>query len=335
MKQPKSPHDPKPQDAITQIARGYMGSRILFAGYELGVFTVIDDGPKTSDEIAKEVGANARAIDRLLNSLVVLGLLVKETGKFKNAPDTSEFLVRGKPEYMSNLQHISYVADSWSTLTEAVRQGKSVYERPGGAEGEKRTAAFIEAMDYLSKRRAEGLISHLDLTGVKRVLDIGGGSGENAMEFARAKNDIEAVVFDLPKVVGLTDGYIENGGLSDRVKTVPGDYHEDEFGEDFDMVLLSQIIHSNSPDENEALIAKCVSALNDGGRLVIQDFIVDDDRTDPPWAVTFALNMLVGTGGGDTYTEGEVRGFMQNARLSEIERIDTDFGTTLIIGTKE
>jgi cyclopropane fatty-acyl-phospholipid synthase-like methyltransferase len=226
------------------------------------------------------------------------------------------------------------MTDTWSTLTEAVRQGTSVYERPGGVEGERHTAAFIEAMDYLSKRRAKPLISHLDLNGVKRVLDVGGGSGENAMEFARANDGIEAVVFDLPNVVHLTDGYIEVAGYSDRVKTVAGDYNEDALGEGYDMVLLSQIIHSNSPEENAVLIGKCAAALNDGGRLVIQDFIVDEDRSGPPWAVTFALNMLVGTGAGDTYTEGEVRDVMQRAGFADIERIDTDFGTTLMIGRK-
>ena len=323
-----------PQDAIMRTARGFMESRILFAGYELGVFTVLDGGPKSSEAVARIIDADARATDRLMNALAVSGLLEKDGGLFANSPDASQFLVEGKPEYLSNLQHTIYTSFGWGTLTEAVRQGTSVYERPGGEEAEKRTVAFIEAMDYLSKRRAKGLISHLDLSGVKRVLDVGGGSGENAMEFARAKDDIEAVVFDLPDVVGLTDGYIKTAGYAGRVKTVAGDYNVDELGEGYDMVLLSQIIHSNSPGENAILIGKCGDALIVGGRLVIQDFIVDEDRNGPPWAVTFALNMLVATGGGDTYTESEVRDTMQRVGFGDVERIDTDFGTTLMIGRK-
>lgn len=323
-----------PEDVIIHIARGFMDSHILFAGYEFGIFTELSDGPMSSEKVAEIIGADVRATDRLMHALVVLSLLEKNGNLFSNSPGASQFLVRGEPEYLSNLQHIIYMTDTWSTLTEAVRQGKSVYERPGGEEGEKRTAVFIEAMDYLSKRRAKGLMSHIDLTGVKRILDIGGGSGENAMEFARAKDDIEAVVFDLPEVVHLTDGYIEAAGYSGRVKTVAGDYHADGLGEGYDMVLLSQIMHSNSPEENVELIRKCAEALNKGGHLVVHDFVVDEDRGGPPWAVTFALNMLVATEAGDTYTEGEVRGVMQRAGFGDIERIDADFGTTLMIGRK-
>ncbi|MCP4229437.1 MAG: methyltransferase domain-containing protein [bacterium] len=335
MSSPNSPRrESAPEDEIILIARGFMGSRILFAGYELGIFTELEEGGKSSEDVARKIDSDPRATNRLMHALVALGLLEKDSDLFYNSPGASQCLVEGKTEYLSNLQHTIYTFSGWTTLTEAVRQGTSVYECPGGEEGEKRTAAFIEAMDYLSKRRAKGLISHLDLTGVGRVLDVGGGSGENAMEFARTGDDVEVTVFDLPDVVHLTDGYIERAGLSERVRTVAGDYHCDGLGDSYDMVLLSQIIHSNSPDENAELIQKCADALNEGGRLVIQDFIVDEDRSGPPWAVVFALNMLVATETGDTYTENEMGDVMTRAGFSDIERIDTDFGTTLIIGVR-
>jgi predicted O-methyltransferase YrrM len=169
---------------------------------------------------------------------------------------------------------------------------------------------------------------------VSRVLDVGGGSGAYAMEFARAKPGLRAVVFDLPNVLRLTAGYLKRAGLADRVALVAGDYDRDDLGSGFDLAFLSAIIHSNSPDGNRALIQRGVAALNPTGHLVIQDFIVDEARTGPPFGVLFALNMLVGTAAGDTYTESEAMQWMAEAGLARVVRMDTAFGTSLLIGRK-
>jgi SAM-dependent methyltransferase len=146
---------------------------------------------------------------------------------------------------------------------------------------------------------------------------------------------MRATVFDLPHVLPLTRQYIASEGLTDRVEARPGNYHTDDLGEGYDLVFLSAILHSNSPDENRTLIAKCARALNPGGRVAVQEFIVDEDRTAPPFAALFALNMLVGTAAGDTFTESEVAGWMADAGLSRVRRQDTDFGTTLILGHRD
>lgn len=162
----------------------------------------------------------------------------------------------------------------------------------------------------------------------------GGGSGAYAAAFVRAKKGIRATVFDLRQVTRLTREYIKKEGLLDRIKIVAGDYNVDNFGRGFDLVFLSAIAHSNSPSENRILIKKCVSALNPGGRLLIQDFIMDEDKTTPLFGALFSLNMLVATDSGDTYTEPELRAWLKSAGLSEIKRRDTDFGASLIIGKK-
>ena len=152
------------------------------------------------------------------------------------------------------------------------------------------------------------------------------------MAFIRAKKGIRATVFDLPGVAPITRSYLQKEGLLDKVKTISGNYIADDFGDGFDLVFLSAIIHINSCAENRALIRKCVKALNPQGQVVVQDFIMDEGRTKPAFGAIFALNMLVATEKGDTYTEAEVRAWMQEAGLSDIKRKDTDFGTTLIIG---
>lgn len=142
------------------------------------------------------------------------------------------------------------------------------------------------------------------------------------------------MVFDLPSVVSITRNHIEEKGLSDKVGIVAGDYNVDDLGSGFDLVFLSAIIHSNSFEENRNLIQKCSKALNSQGQVVVQDFIMDEDRTSPAFGALFALNMLVATKSGDTYTEAEVRMWMKEAGLSAITREDTGFGTALIIGIK-
>ena len=321
-------------DDLYQLPRGFFHSRIFLTAYELGVFTALGDGRKTSAEVAEELRTDPRATDRLMNALAVLGLLHKEEGRFANAEAAARYLVKGKAEYMSGLMHTVNLWDSWSTLTDAVRAGTTVYERPGGEAAERRTDAFIAAMHYGASARAERLVAMLELDGVSRVLDVGGGSGGYAMAFARARDGITATVFDLPHVTPLTRRYVEAAALSDKVEVVEGDAVEDELPRGFDLVFMSQLLHSNSPAQNEALIANGAASLNAGGRLVVQDFVVDQERAGPPRAVIFALNMLVNTAAGDTYAEAEVRGWMEAAGLTGVERIDTEFETTLMMGTR-
>jgi ubiquinone/menaquinone biosynthesis C-methylase UbiE len=183
-------------------------------------------------------------------------------------------------------------------------------------------------------QQAPGVVALLDLSGVSRVLDVGGGSGAYTMAFVRAKEGIRATVFDLPNVIPLTRSYIEKEGLSHKVETVVGDYNVNELGGGFDLAFLSAIVHSNSFEENRGLMWKVSRALSPQGQAVVQDFIMDEGRTSPPFGALFALNMLVGTESGDTYTELEVRMWMEEAGLSHITRKDTGFGTSLIIGRK-
>jgi ubiquinone/menaquinone biosynthesis C-methylase UbiE len=185
-----------------------------------------------------------------------------------------------------------------------------------------------------ASKQAPTVVAQLDLSGALRVLDVGGGSGTYAMAFARARQEISATVFDLPNVVPLTKAHVEEERLSDRVSIVSGDYLTDDLGTDFDLVFLSAIVHSNSIEQNRLLIQKCARALRPGGQVIVLDFIMDEDRTRPAQGALFALNMLVGTESGDTYTEVEVRAWMDEAGLSGVTRRETAFGTSLIVGKK-
>lgn len=320
--------------SIRELAVGFQASRVVLTAFELDVFTAIAGGAQTSSDVAAIAGADPRAVDRLLNALAALDLLHKYDDRFENTPATARFLVRGMPEYMSGLSHTVHLWDSWSGLTTTVRNGAPQIREGINDRGEAWLAAFIDAMHNRAQMQAP-IIAHLvDLDGVGRVLDVGGGSAAFSIAFARKALTLEAVVFDLPNVLPLTAGYIDAAGLTDRIATTAGDYTHDPMPGGFDLVFLSAIVHSQSSTENVALLRSAARAAKPGGRVAVLDWVMSADRTHPVSGALFAINMLVATESGDTYTENEMRGWFAEAGLTDVTRRDTPFGTSLMIGRR-
>jgi SAM-dependent methyltransferase len=309
-------------------------SRILLTAYELGLFTELGDTAKPSRQVAEAIGADPRATDRLMNALCAMGILSKEGTTFRNSEAAARLLVKGAEGYMAGLMHMVHLWDSWSKLTEAVRRGTWVPKTELKRRTEKELEAFIAAMHANALARAPAVVGLLDLAGVSNVLDVGGGSGGYAMAFARAKPGLRATVFDLSNVIPLTRRYIDEGNLGERVTTAGGDYLSDSLGQGFDLAFLSMIVHSNPPEQNRALLGSVGRCLRPSGRVVIHEMVLDEDRTWPAYAAVFALNMLVNTEAGDSYTESEIQDWMTGAGFGHFSRIDTPFETSLVMGTK-
>lgn len=318
--------------AIRDLAMGFQSSRILLTAIELRIFGLIGGGGVTSEELAGRAASHPRATDRLLNALCALRLLVKRDGRFWNTPESRRYLDDGSPDYAAGLGHTASMWHSWSALTDSVREGKPALRAAINDRGDAWLKPFIAAMHYRAAQQAPAAAALVGLDGVERVLDVGGGSGAFAMAFAAREPRLVAVVFDLPNVVPLTRDYIARVGLTSRVTTAVGDYLVDPLPNGFDLVFLSAVIHSNSPEQNRALLTSCAAALNPGGRVAVVDWVMDDDRVAPPGGAIFALNMLVATDHGDTFTEGEIRDWMSQAGLAPGPRIDTGSGTSIVIG---
>ncbi len=319
---------------IMETIYGFRKARVILTAFELDIFTILKDGALTSAEVAEMSDANTRAVDRLMNALCTTGLLLKAGGRFSNAEVAAKHLVKGAAGYMGGIGHSLNLWDTWSTLTPAVRKGGAV----AGSDPADRDSAwlksFIAAMHQRAAAQASAVAGLIGLSGVKRSIDIGGGSGAFSIAMARASENLRAVVFDLPDVVTMARSYVAESGLSERFDFIEGDFNSDSFGEGYDLALLSAIIHMNSAEKNIALIKKTYGTLVSGGRVVVQDFIMNDDRTEPAAGAFFALNMLVGTEAGDSYTASEVRSWMECAGFSGIEIKPTPFDTSLVMGTK-
>ena len=318
--------------AIRELAMNFQSSRVLLTAVELRVFSLIGDGGLTSAEVAGRAASHPRATDRLLNALCAMRLLVKREDRFWNTPQSRRYLDDSSPDFAAGLGHTASMWHSWSGLTDAVREGKPALRAAINDRGDAWLKPFIAAMHYRAAQQAPEMADLIGLAGVKRVLDVGGGSGAFAAAFAAKEPGLVAVVFDLPNVVPLTRDYIAEAGLTGRVTTAVGDYLADPLPKGFDLVFLSAVIHSNSPEQNAALLASCAAALNPGGRVAVVDWVMEDDRVTPPGGAFFALNMLVATDQGDTFTEREIRGWMNEAGLAPGPRIDTGSGTSIVIG---
>ena len=328
-----SAHQIHPRENLRSIAYGFQESRILLTAFELGIFTALGKRRTPSYIIAKKIGTDPRATDRLMNALVVMHLLEKNSRGFLNTEASFRQLSKKSGEYMAGLAHTGHLWNSWSTLTEAVREGTSVLRKRGTpVRTSDWLASFIAAMHDRARKQAPAVVRSMDLSGIKRVLDVGGGPGTFSMAFVRAKRSIRATIFDLPNVIPLARHYIKEGRCDKKIDLVSGDYMVDPLPVGYDLVFLSAIIHSNSASQNQLLLRKCERSLNRGGRIVIQDWIMDDTRTRPAAGAMFSLNMLVGTSAGDTYTKTEVKSWMKDAGLIRVERNETPFGVSQLIG---
>jgi SAM-dependent methyltransferase len=319
---------------IREFAASYQKSRILLTGFELDIFTNINETGTPGNQIANALSLDKHACDRLLNALVSLGFLTKKSCLFFNTAESFMFLSKKSPDYLGGLMHSNHLWNTWSNLTSVVKTGISTHPAEINDRGEEWLFSFINAMHDRGKKQAPQQLANIDLSGINSVLDIGGGSGAYSMQFVSKKPGIKATVFDLPKVLPVTNQFIEKEGYSGKIKTHTGDYTTDELPDGFDLVFLSAVIHSNSLEVNQDLIKKCFKSLNSKGKIIIQDWIMNNDRTYPVSGAIFAINMLVGTEAGDTFTEQEVSGMLTNAGFKNITRIEFESGLSQVTARK-
>ncbi len=318
-------------DEVTETIRAFWSSRAVLSAIELDVFTAVGSGASAA-EVAKKIQADARATEMLLNALVALKMLQKSGGKFENTPMSRRFFTAGSPDNARPAQlHIANLWKRWSTLTEAVRAGTRVAER---GRSEEWTGSFIAAMDHNARGRAEAMVKAAGVNGARRMLDLGGGSGAYSIAFAKAAPELRGIIIDLPDVLPITREHLQRAGVADRISTRAGDMLQAELGRDYDLALLSAICHMFSPEENQKLLARIHGALAPKGRVVIQDFVLEAEKTAPKFGALFALNMLVGTQAGASYSEPEYTDWLRAAGFREIKRVRMPGPSGLMIGVK-
>jgi (2Fe-2S) ferredoxin/ubiquinone/menaquinone biosynthesis C-methylase UbiE len=326
-------------DRLDQMIRGYWPSRCLLTALEFDIFTAVGDGG-SAEQVGTKVHANARAAGMLLNALVALGVLAKSGDDYKNTPESARFFVQGsKDNHREGLLHIANMWHSWSTLTDAVRSGTRIPAdlhqddlRNHGRDGAEWTRNFMAGMQRNAKDRAPLVVKALGTAGVRRILDLGGGSGAYSIAFAKASPDVQCEILDIPEVVPLTAEYVSHAGVSAQIKLRSGDMLQDDFGSGYDIIMLNAICHMFTEQQNRDILGRAIRALAPKGRLVVQDFILNPDKTGPQQAALFSLNMLVNTEAGASYSEVEYMRWMKAAGFTEVNRVNLPGPSDLIVG---
>ncbi|MBA7625725.1 N,N-dimethyltransferase OxyT [subsurface metagenome] len=321
---------------VLDVARSFQSACVLTAAAALDVFSPLHEKPMTAQALACELGTNPRATTILLDALVAMELLAKQASDYSVPKDVAKLLTeKSANNVLPMVRHLANCLRRWAQLSGVTQTGKRAECGPSIRGEAADQADFIGAMYNISGPIADEVIDKLQPLKFGHLLDIGGASGTWTIAFLRAVPEATATLFDLPPVISMAEQHFAEAGLGDRVTLVAGDFYTDDLPDGADIAWLGAICHQNSREQNLALFAKVHKALKDGGIVVIRDLVMDPSHTSPEGGALFAVNMLVATEGGGTYTFDEYRQDLCEAGFGEVILVHRDeFMNSLIRAEK-
>src|SRR5271170_1648873 len=331
---------PVTPERIAQFAWGYVPPLVLEAAIRHRVFDILDSGAKTVSEVYQQTGASERGLTAIMNVLVGLDLLAKDPqGRYSLTPESAAFLVSSKPVYQGGLlRHASeHLIPRWLNLNEVVATGKPVKAVNQEGPGSDFFQEFVNDIFPQSYPSAKALGQYLDCDAcgrMVRVLDLAAGSGVWGIALAQVSDAVYVTAVDWPGVIPTTRKTVAKFRLAERFSFVEGDLLEADFGSGFDVATLGHILHSEGQERSRALLAKTFPALRSGGTIAIADFLVNAERTGPPRALFFAVNMLVNTEAGDTFSFEEISEWLAEAGFVKARTLESPGPSPLILATK-
>jgi len=310
----------------------YWETKILLTAVKLDVFSALDGKPKTAKEVAGRIGAHEPTLTLLLNALVPMRLLTKEGDLYGNSSTAEKHLVRHSSQYIGHLLVLHDAEwNNWGKLEETIRTGRRPVDRHVFETDPELGSNVLAVLHRIGQQSGPDLAKRLKLAGRERLLDLGGGAGTNAIAFCRVYPELTATVFDLPATLGLTERTVKEAGLEARIALLPGDFNQDTLGGPYDVALMSDILHYQTFESNEALVGKVFAHLAPGGRLVIKDRFLDEAGTGPAWTTAFAMHILVNTQQGGCYKTGDAMSWMTKAGFTSVTELEK---TAVVQGVK-
>ena len=326
------------QERLIGLMGGFQNSKILMTANELGIFGFIGGGSKTAEEIADGLRLDREASGMLMGALVGMGLVSHKAGRFRNAPDVRKYLSEEGPDSLACIaRHMNHMYETWTGLDRIVKSGRPRKRPPSKIMTEKKyNRDFICGMFEIGLGTARLLAEKVDIKGVRKMADIGGGPAQYPIAFAEKNKETAFVVADYPNTIAVARGYVKKYGLTGRVKLARCEFfdvRELGIGEDFDLALISQVLHAASDEKCRELIRKTYRILRPGGRIVINENALNEDRMSPPPPLIFTINMLVNTD-GRTFTAGEIAAWLKEAGFKGVKSRRLHERSVIVEGTK-
>lgn len=320
---------------LLQLSGGYWSACALHAGVQLDVFTPLSERPHSVTELAERLSCDVRSLAMLLGALAALGLLEKRGESFSASPFSADYLSRTSPNYLGYIiRHHHQLMSGWAKLDESVRTGGPIGERISHRDDAEARESFEMGMFNLAMLLAPRIVSQIDLTGRRRLLDLGGGPGTYAIHFCQRNPGLTAVVYDLPSTRPFAEKTIARFGLADRITFADGNFIDQGIEGRFDVAWLSHILHSEGGAGCGIILEKAMAALEPGGLILIQEFILDEAKDGPLFPALFSLNMLLGTPSGQSYSQGELTEMLERAGACDVGRLPIELpnGAGVIAG---
>lgn len=329
---------PVSPEMIMRLTNAHWALKALAVAVDLSIFTSLKGKTLTAAQLAELLGVPLRSIERLLNANAALGFLEKSGDTYRNAEVTEVYLVESSPSYLGDFVKLSgiYGFAKWTRFKECVVNDTPIEDIDADfRHSEERMQYFIRAMHNNAKGTARFLVAIPDLEGRCQVLDLGGGSGVYCIALTEKYPDLRATLVDFPPVCKVAREFVHESRTKDRIEIVEGNLLTDDLTVRGDVVLVSQVLHGMSEQQCRNLLTKCYKWTLPAGIVIVHEFVLNESKSGPLYPALFALNMLITTQEGNSYTKGELTGWLQDAGYVEISYHSTSGPSTFIIGHKK
>ena len=327
-------------ERLMELSFAYAPPLIITAGVSNQVFDSLEDGAKTPEQVAEKTGASARALRILMNALVGLNLLKKNRqGKYSLTPESAAFLLSKNPGTHAGFfgTITPQIISRWLRLSDIVREGRPAVAVNQETEGTEFFSQLVENIIPLSYPPAQKLADHLKVAKINndiRVLDLAAGSGIWGIALAQKSPRVRVTAVDWAGMIPTTKRITQKFGVGDRFNYVEGDMLEVNFGSGYDIATLGHILHSEGEDRSRQLLRKIFRALKSGGTIAIAEWLVNDDRTKPLPSLMFAVQMLVNTEKGDTFSFNQIKNWLEEAGFKKVRKLEAPGPSPLVLATK-
>jgi SAM-dependent methyltransferase len=315
-------------DGLQRLLWNFAAHRVITTAGRTGILNVLADRTATPDEVASELGLDPLATGKIIRALCAQGLAVADGGAYRLATAIRPHFRGDADDFGPFIDHLHSMYERWGESLEPWLRGEEWSTAPRTPE---ETARFGAAMAAIGGQMARRVAAALDLDGVATMLDVGGGWGQYSRAFRAARPEIKATVLDVPGVAERAPESIAGTEHEGRISWIGGDYHEADYGSGFDLVLIANVLHQELAPAAASMIRRSADAVAPGGRLVVVDFAIDEAKNRHLLGALFAINMR---SFGDTWSEPELRGWMEDAGLEGVERIDLGPDRWIISGTR-